>query len=117
MRFMIPGTGRVDVIRLTEDAAHVWGLFVEPEARGRGVGRELMREVVAWADREGYALTVEPRASDQTPPGLTEAERDAHFDSYAERGYPTTDDLEAWYLRLGFVPADGRELRRPGPRG
>jgi ribosomal protein S18 acetylase RimI-like enzyme len=36
------------------DEAHVWGVWLDPVARGRGVGRELVEAVIAWATRRGH---------------------------------------------------------------
>ncbi len=32
-----------------EDRFHVWGMWVTPEVRGQGVGRELLANLLAWA--------------------------------------------------------------------
>lgn len=46
--------------------AVVWGMYVSPEARGRGVGRRLLERVIAeargWAGVERLTLTVVERA-------------------------------------------------------
>jgi GNAT superfamily N-acetyltransferase len=47
--------------------AYVLNVFTEPEHRGRGLARRLMREVLAWARREGAAL-VSLHASDMARP-------------------------------------------------
>ncbi len=47
--------------------AYVLNVFTEPEHRGRGVARRVMREVLAWARREGAAL-VSLHASDMGRP-------------------------------------------------
>jgi GNAT superfamily N-acetyltransferase len=60
--------------------------------RGKGVARELMRQVLEDADREGVTLTLWINASD----GLTR------------------NQLKAWYRRLGFAPdPTGLWLRSP----
>jgi len=36
------------------DETHVWGVWLDPVARGKGVGRELVEAVIAWATRCGH---------------------------------------------------------------
>jgi ribosomal protein S18 acetylase RimI-like enzyme len=31
------------------DAYHIWGMWVSPEARGQGLGRDLLNRVLSWA--------------------------------------------------------------------
>jgi GNAT superfamily N-acetyltransferase len=58
---------------------YVGNMFVRPQQRGRGLGSALLRELVAAAERRGYArLVVRPSA-----------------------------EARALYARAGFAPADG----------
>lgn len=63
-------------------------------SRGQGIGRKLMEEVLADADREGLILWL-----DINPYGAM-----------------TYEELEAWYLRIGFEPHEGRYRRLPRER-
>ena len=48
---------------LDADAASVWGLFVDPESEGQGIGRALLDQLVAEARSRGLtALTLETEA-------------------------------------------------------
>ena len=38
-----------------DEEAVVWGVWVEPAARGSGTGRLLLEAVIAWAERRGLA--------------------------------------------------------------
>lgn len=64
---------------------------VLPSSRGKGHARELMRRVLLDADKERVTLYLEILSS----------------------GGLTHDELEAWYLRLGFVYRRGLYVRRP----
>ena len=44
----LAGLGRQTGLK-TRHRAHVWGMYVAPEARGRGVGRALMQALIAHA--------------------------------------------------------------------
>jgi ribosomal protein S18 acetylase RimI-like enzyme len=59
----LAGLGRETGLK-TRHRAHVWGVYVAPEARGRGVGRTLMHAVIAHARTleglERLTLGVEP---------------------------------------------------------
>ncbi len=39
---------------LAEETLHVWGMWTRPEWRNRGVGRSLMKRLLAWLDK--YSL-------------------------------------------------------------
>lgn len=70
-------------IRLTvKSATHSWidWVFTPPSARGTGVGRRLMDDVITDADAQGVRLSLEARAC----AGLDQ------------------DTLEAWYAGFGF---------------
>jgi GNAT superfamily N-acetyltransferase len=47
--------------------AHVWGMFVQPEARGRGIGRALLDALVAHARTLDGVTTVRLAVSDAAP--------------------------------------------------
>lgn len=49
--YAVPATGSGPVADTR--AAMVWGMWVAPEARGRGHGAALLRAVLAWADTAG----------------------------------------------------------------
>jgi ribosomal protein S18 acetylase RimI-like enzyme len=59
----LAGLGR-QTGRKTRHRAHVWGMYVAPQARGRGVGRALMDRLIAHARSlpgvERLTLGVEP---------------------------------------------------------
>ena len=44
--------------------AYVWGMYVRPEARGRGGGTQLLQAVVAWARRRPDVLQVHLSVTD-----------------------------------------------------
>ncbi len=45
------------------NTATVWNILLSPEARGKGIGRELMNRAVTWAKQAGYrALTLETQS-------------------------------------------------------
>jgi dihydropteroate synthase len=69
--------------------AHVYAMWVAPEARDRGIGGELVRAGLAWARRRA-ALDVELRVGERQ----------------AAAG--------RLYLRCGFAPTGERRVLRPG---
>ena len=83
-----------------EDVAHVYAMWVEPEARGRGIGRALVEAVVAWALERGA------RAAEL---GVTEGNAAAEA-LYRATGFEDTGVVEP--LREGS-PLTLRVLRRP----
>jgi ribosomal protein S18 acetylase RimI-like enzyme len=62
----------------------IWGTWVDPEARGRGLGRRLMDAAIEWARYRG-AARVDLSVTDQA------------------------DAAHALYQQLGFVPTGVRE--------
>jgi len=73
------------------DEAFVWGMWVEPEWRGRGLGSRILRELVDSADRRGRAVV------------LHVAEGNAARNLYDEHGFVSTGERQP--LR------DGSEVR------
>ena len=52
-------------VYIEADKAYVWGMWVDPRARGKGLAGELLRAAVEWARERGAArveLTVSDRA-------------------------------------------------------
>ena len=45
----------VEMLEGRSDLVLLWDVRVHPEARGQGVGRELLRRVEEWASRQGYS--------------------------------------------------------------
>jgi GNAT superfamily N-acetyltransferase len=66
------------------EAVGIWGTWVDPQARGRGLGRLLMDAAIEWA-RDGGAIRIDLSVTDQA------------------------DAAHALYQRLGFVPTGERE--------
>jgi ribosomal protein S18 acetylase RimI-like enzyme len=66
------------------EAVGIWGAWVDPSARGRGLGRLLMHAAIEWA-RDRGAARVDLSVTDQA------------------------DAAYALYRRLGFVPTGERE--------
>jgi ribosomal protein S18 acetylase RimI-like enzyme len=74
------------------DTVQLWGMWVAPEARGRGTGRALVEAVVAWA-RERGAAAVRLDVTD------------------TERARPAA----ALYRSLGFAPTGERAVLDSDP--
>jgi ribosomal protein S18 acetylase RimI-like enzyme len=83
--------------------AHVYAMWVEPSARGRGLGRELVEAVAAWALERG---------ADDLELGVTEGNAAAEA-LYRAAGFTETGVVEP--LRAGS-PLTLRVLRRSLPR-
>lgn len=47
--------------------AHIWGMYVSPEGRGKGTGRMLMEAALDWARRQPGILQVQLVVSRRTP--------------------------------------------------
>jgi aminoglycoside 6'-N-acetyltransferase I len=71
--------------------AHVEGWYVEPAARGRGVGRALMTAAETWARERGFAEL----ASD------TEVQNDVSFAAHLHCGFLETERLIKFRKPLG----------------
>jgi GNAT superfamily N-acetyltransferase len=70
-------------------------VFVPPSHRGVGLGREMMRELCEWADRESQTLSL----------------------GVCGDGGLSNEELREWYRRCGFVGDDNYLCmmeRRPG---
>ena len=74
---------------VADEAVQLWGMWVAPEARGRGAGRALVEAVLAWAGDRPVRLEV----------------------TDDERGRPA----EALYRSLGFAPTGERERLHSDP--
>lgn len=75
------GLAVVDLVEYYGQGYIVTRINVPPAHRGKGVARELMREVIEEADKTGTTLFLEIQPS----------------------GGLTYEQLRAWYKRLGFV--------------
>lgn len=84
-----------DVVAADHLGAHIFvitRISVPKEYRGQGVGRQLLKEVLADADKEGVRLVLE-------------------INPYGDM---TFKQLEAWYTRNGFLQTiEGYYLRDP----
>jgi len=85
------GMVRVAADSESPDAARLGSLWVDPEARGAGVGAALIEEAVAWARSGGFAR-IQLDVADHNPAAV------------------------ALYAREGFEPT-GRVAPFPAPRG
>jgi ribosomal protein S18 acetylase RimI-like enzyme len=47
--------------------AHIWGMYVSPEGRGKGTGKRLMEAALQWAERQEGIIQVNLIVSAQTP--------------------------------------------------
>ncbi len=70
------------------DAATLWGMWVYPSARGRGLGRRLVEAVIAWARDRGVAR-VELAVADAEPSRPAAA-------LYRELGFVATESASRW---------------------
>jgi N-acetylglutamate synthase-like GNAT family acetyltransferase len=68
----------------------VVGLAVDIHLQGQGKATELLREICAEADREGFMLMLEPKPTNST------------F---------TVSQAESWYGRFGFVTIQETPIR------
>lgn len=65
-------------------------IAVPPASQGQGLGRELMKRALEWADTEQVSLCI----------------------TVAPAGPMDYEALESWYMRLGFAYDDKGILRR-----
>ena len=85
------------------DAYHVWGMWVSPELRHRGLGRQLLDRVLAWAESTNPSRGV---YLDVNPDQLTAVRL------YESRGFRATGKTSS----LGHhAPAVVQEMRREIP--
>ena len=66
------------------EAVGIWGTWIDPDARGRGIGRRLMEAAIDWARSRG-AVRVDLSVTDQA------------------------NEARLLYERLGFTPTGERE--------
>lgn len=87
----------VEVVAVADDRAYIEAIQIPAEFRGRGHGRELLHQVLQWADRCGVALDLQP-----------------------EEGCGAAFSVESWYARYGFSWArdegEGINVMRRHPR-
>jgi ribosomal protein S18 acetylase RimI-like enzyme len=82
---------------------HIWGMWVSPEFRSRGVGRKLLDQVLSWAQSSNPSREV---CLDVNPVQA------AAIQLYERRGFRPTGKSSA----LGHhAPAVVQEMRRPSP--
>lgn len=79
-----------------EEPAVEFNITVPQQNRRKGYGNEVMRELMALADKIGVTLVGQPGA-------------------YGVGKKMTTPQLTKWYVRLGFVEENGRVVYRPKP--
>jgi len=82
---------------MTEPHWYLWVLGVAPEARGRGIGRALLRPILERADVEGVPCYLETQTA-----GNVVFYRKSGFDVIAEEREPVAE-LPLWFM-----------VRRPG---
>lgn len=73
-----------DVWQYKPDAALITRINVPKGQRQQGIGTDLLKEILADADREGMTLHIEVQASDG----------------------PSRKQLRQWYMKYGFVSSD-----------
>ena len=47
--------------------AHIWGMYVSPDGRGKGTGKQLMEAALQWAEGQEGIIQVHLIVSSQTP--------------------------------------------------
>jgi N-acetylglutamate synthase-like GNAT family acetyltransferase len=77
------------LLHISPRASILTGIEVEFRLRDRGYGTELLKLVLADADKEGVTLLLSV-SSDDSPKALT------------------NDQLQAWYARHGFYVIEGK---------
>lgn len=87
----------IDVMHLQDDTWIVTRLAVPKSFRNQGIGTELAKELIRWADSKGYILEAYV---------LGATEPVAHVDS---------DGIKRFLQRFGFVCTDlpGQMVRKP----
>lgn len=75
-----PAVADVWVVDNKPDTALITRINVPIEHRRKGIGTELLKEIIADADKEGIVLYIEVQASDG----------------------PNRDILKRWYMKYGF---------------
>jgi len=93
--------GSVFIVRQSETVAKLRMLYVEPEARGTGLGRQLVREAVTFARLSGYKSVVLQTAS------MLDAARNLYrnegfrlVEEQQERAFGEGQIVELWRLDL-----------------
>ena len=93
------------LVRAAGDEAEILTLVVRPEARGRGVGRTLVRAAAAVASKmAASAFFLEVAVDNEAALGL-----------YASLGFAEAGRRKAYYARRGGPPTDALVLRADLP--
>jgi GNAT superfamily N-acetyltransferase len=61
-------------------------IYTPPQYRNKGYGTKVLKQVIAWADKEGQHIYLDRNAYGAETGGLNDAQ------------------LEKWYSKYGFVP-------------
>jgi ribosomal protein S18 acetylase RimI-like enzyme len=83
--------GIVGVIRASATSARIWGFYVKPESRGRGIGRSLMQRAIdivrQMPDVVSVELGVSSRSSAARHVYIAQGFRDTRFDAETDTHY------------------------------